>query len=321
MHGRCQKRGRSDGEMPPSVTQAWVRMTLKFVMIISRALQHRVQHHLRVPGPRGVLARQMIEMGDLLETVHLEMVVDQLSQVLQERSLAENYSRSSTPTEWSRVTSIPDLPRRRTPPRTASPTPTTSRKEKQPPTPDQRRASMWEVPPDLDMKREAPQCHCLQPAMLWISKTERNPDRLFWKCSRERTQQCSFFQWLMVQPLQQYKNPQIEYFTKRCQELCEHKRRDRRGTNGLNVKEKCLDCGKLLTDEKTPLGMLLQQEHQGRRAPTTPTSQGSQVSQRQLEKENKEFQEFLLWRQQNQQIAENQASSSREISRRADLFM
>ena len=71
-------------------------MTLRAMMIISHAVQHRVQHHLRIPGPRGVLARQIVEMGELLETVQLDKVVNQLSRALQERSLQEVESRSPT---------------------------------------------------------------------------------------------------------------------------------------------------------------------------------------------------------------------------------
>ena len=104
MHGSRAKRGRSEN-VNQYVLQAWVRMTLKALMIIGRALSHRVHHHLKIPGPRGVLARQMIEMGDLLENSQLERVVTELSQVLHDRSLQGAVSRSSTPTEWSKVTS------------------------------------------------------------------------------------------------------------------------------------------------------------------------------------------------------------------------
>ena len=87
MFGRRSKRVRSDDETNHQALQAWVRMTLRALMIISHAIQHRVQHHLRIPGPRGVLARQMVEMGELLETIQLDKVVNQLSRALQEKSL------------------------------------------------------------------------------------------------------------------------------------------------------------------------------------------------------------------------------------------
>lgn len=56
MHGNRAKRGRSENDVNRFVLQVWARLTLKAFMIIGRSLQHRVQHHLKIPGPRGVLA-------------------------------------------------------------------------------------------------------------------------------------------------------------------------------------------------------------------------------------------------------------------------
>lgn len=62
MHGHRSKRVRSDAETNSHALQAWVRLILRAMMIMCHADQHRVQHHLCIPGPRGVLARQIVEM-------------------------------------------------------------------------------------------------------------------------------------------------------------------------------------------------------------------------------------------------------------------
>ena len=64
MHGNRAERGRSENDVNRDL-QAWARL---------RSLQHRVQHHLKIPGPRGVLARQLIEMSEILEHTQLERV-------------------------------------------------------------------------------------------------------------------------------------------------------------------------------------------------------------------------------------------------------
>ena len=170
MHGPRSKRVRSDGSESRSVLQAWVRLTLRALMIISNAVQHRVQHQLRIPGPRGVLARQIVEMGELLETIQLDKVVNQLSQALQERSLREVESRSPTPSEWSRVTSARAPAQRgasssRAAPMTPRSMPATP--VEVPPSPGCRRpASSAEIPAEMNVNSETPQCHCNHDAAL-----------------------------------------------------------------------------------------------------------------------------------------------------------
>ena len=36
---------------------------------------------------------------------------------------------------------------------------------------------MWDIPKDLDVNKETPMCSCNKPCILWVSKTEKNPDR------------------------------------------------------------------------------------------------------------------------------------------------
>ena len=115
----------------------------------------------------------------------------------------------------------------------------------------------------------------------------------------------------MYQPLRPdlQTNSNMEYFTKRQQEICPYRRTTKEGSNGLNAKVKCKDCGKLLSDEKTPAGLLLQQK-KSREAPTTQMSQSSLGSQRQMEQDNKDFQHFLMWKRAQEENQGNQASSS-----------
>eukprot|EP00435_Cladocopium_sp_Y103_P061430 s1179_g23.t1 len=85
---------------------------------------------------------------------------------------------------------------------------------------------------------------------------------------------------------------------------------DNNSRNGLNAKVRCLDCGKLLSDEKTPAGLLLEQQKKERKNPSTPLSQGSSESQRKREKDNKEFQDFLAWRRAQEDLEMQPAASS-----------
>ena len=332
MHGRLPKRGRSEPheETNSSTLQAWVRMTLKAMMIISRCIQHRIQHHLRVPGPRGVLARQILEMGELLETLELDRVVTQLAQDLSQRSLREVGSRSPTPSDWSRVNStnnFPLTPASRPAPRPMCSTPRRNLPEDVPPTPERQKASMWDIPADLNLSHEIPNCRCSTPipATLWVSKTEKNPDRLFWKCSRGRSDQCSFFQWLEHQPLRPdlQVDGNLEYYIKRKQELCSHSRTTRAGTNAFTKKERCVDCGKLLVNEKTKLAAQTKKEDSSSSAaPSTPqTSQGT------LPRDAQEFHAFLMWRQSQQAETSSPPPETRRPQRaagsssRGGLFM
>ena len=121
-------------------------------------------------------------------------------------------SRSPTPSGWSRVTER-DPPRTPTRPTRAE----TSTYAQIPATPESHQASMWDIPKDFDVNKETPLCSCNRPCILWVSKTEKNPDRLFWRCSLPRTQQCAFFRWLTYQPLRPpVPDSTEEYMRRRC---------------------------------------------------------------------------------------------------------
>lgn len=218
------KRGRSEPTWNRRILQAWVRMVIKAVIIIGQAIEHRVLAHLKMPKPRGVMARQILEMAARMETDQLDRLVGQMGDILQERALHD-----ATPpeSEWSKVSS-------QTPRRSVSETPLTPPRPSSeiPQTPEYRQPSMWEVPPTVEVNK-APICRCGDRATIFISKTARNPDRLFWRCPRGRGKQCSFFQWLEDQSFRDVQPQSMEYIRKRMQEECPHRITTRAGSNAF----------------------------------------------------------------------------------------
>lgn len=221
--------------------------------------------------------------------------------------------------EWSKVSS-------QTPRRSVSETPLTPPRPSSeiPQTPEYRQPSMWEVPPTVEVNK-APICRCGDRATIFISKTARNPDRLFWRCPRGRGKQCSFFQWLEDQSFQiRDVQPQsMEYIRKRMQEECPHRITTRAGPNAFFDQTTCKDCGKLLRKErksrppKAPAPA---------KTPTTPAYSSppsvTSVASASI-KETEEWQEFLRWKEQVEQN-QNQAASSQAAPRRpsrGELFM
>lgn len=85
--GHSMKRGRSEPTWNRRILQAWVRMVIKAVIIIGQAIEHRVLAHLKMPKPRGVMARQILEMAAWMETDQLDRLVGQMGELLQERAL------------------------------------------------------------------------------------------------------------------------------------------------------------------------------------------------------------------------------------------
>ena len=139
--------------------RAWYRMVLRLFVMITQALRHQALSQIRIPGPRGMRSRQIIQSADLLEVEELDEIVNHLGEKLQERSLQEARGRypspmteasqstdTDTPTEWSKVTAaIPTGPE----------------------------ANMWQIPQGLDL-RSAPQCHCQLKTKLYTSMTQKN---------------------------------------------------------------------------------------------------------------------------------------------------
>eukprot|EP00435_Cladocopium_sp_Y103_P046298 s788_g13.t1 len=316
MHGGRVKRGRTETDSRP-IIQSWLRFILKTIMIMNKAISHKVHMNLKMPGPRGVMTRQIQEMSELLDDKQLEKALIALNEELNNREALRRLSssRSPTPSGWSRVT---EAEQPKTPPRTTRPT--TSAYAQIPPTPESRQANMWDIPTELDLNRETPKCSCNLPCLLWVSKTEQNPDRLFWRCSQPRTQQCAFFMWLTNQPLRPpVPDSTEEYIRKRHQDVCPHKNLTRDGTNGFALKETCKDCGKVLRHEKKPLAQYTKKAMNRRSSspsrssmtsepmiPPMPGQSGQSSSSRQ--NAHQEYQDFLNWRRMKE-VTEDSSSS------------
>lgn len=101
-----------------------------------------------------------------------------------------------------------------------------------------------------------PQCDHLMDAQLFVSLTEKNNRRLFWRCPYPRTGQCQFFMWCPEQPLIEYQEYQHQMRNfkppQRAKAVdCKHLNISKTGTNAYRILEKCLDCQKILIDRKT----------------------------------------------------------------------
>lgn len=57
----------------------------------------------------------------------------------------------------------------------------------------------WVLPSDLyrALPNQSLQCYCKRPLIMTVSHTEKNPERLFLKCSQRP---CDFFQWVDREP-------------------------------------------------------------------------------------------------------------------------
>ena len=169
MHGVRVKRGRTEIDTRP-ILQSWMRFVLKTIMIMNKAICHKVHMNLKMPGPRGVMNRQIQEMAELLDNRQLEKALVHLTEELSNREALNRLStsRSPTPSGWSRVTET-EIPR--TPPRT---TRTASSAYAQiPVTPESRQANMWDIPKDLDVNKSTPKCACNLPCLLWVPRRRR----------------------------------------------------------------------------------------------------------------------------------------------------
>ena len=136
-----------------------------------------------------------------------------------------------------------------------------------------------------------PECHCRLPAALHTSHTEKNPDKMFFRCPKEQGSQCKFFVWTESQPFLELNNwkfrqqpgedPKTDYdiLTEIVQEKCKHQRTNRQGTNHIREKVKCSTCKKLLSDTPVP---------------------ASSNKQKDKEKEFAQFQEYLKWKETRQ---------------------
>ena len=275
--------------------RAWYRMVLRLFVMITQALRHQALSQIRIPGPRGMRSRQIIQSADLLEVEELDEIVNHLGEKLQERSLQEARGRypspmteasqstdTDTPTEWSKVTAaIPTGPE----------------------------ANMWQIPQGLDL-RSAPQCHCQLKTKLYTSMTQKNYQRLFWRCPRGRDQQCRFFQWLDLPknlknpPVDFRDDPTLEELRLLFQSQCPHKKTTKQGSNGFRVKETCKECGKVLIDEITEAGKVHYQSKDQKAASTSSRSYTPSLAPGTPSPvEEYDYQEFLQWKSQQRGTA------------------
>jgi hypothetical protein len=109
-----------------------------------------------------------------------------------------------------------------------------------------------------------PMCMCQMPSQIHVSHTSKNPDRMFFRCMKEQGTQCRFFQWCMVQPLQdvtswKYRQQpgepaktDFEVLTKIVQDACPHMKTHGKGSNGSVRKTTCCSCNKLLAEFPNP---------------------------------------------------------------------
>lgn len=118
------------------------------------------------------------------------------------------------------------------------------------------------TPEIMRMMGKPPKCDHNMESKLFVSHTEKNYRRLFWRCSFPRNHQCQFFQWTKEQPLQEYQAFQNQRKTQAPSSSkmgavgrCPHLNVCRKGTNDYKIVEKCLDCQTILIERKTEKGM------------------------------------------------------------------
>ena len=269
------------GEQPGSTTS----VAMKFMMLVGHTMQHRVLQHLQVPGPRGMMYRQIIQGAELLTIEELDRLVGALGSRLEERSLRavapETKARGPSPGQsstgsWAKVSTTSE---------NAEPSMTRSVL-----------ATMWELPQDLDYNREAPECDCGEKCRIHVSKTSQDWDRLFWRCPNNREKQCPFFLWLDRQPAWPPRQgsssaDRPDGYPPQHQRDCPHLRISRAGTNHFMEMETCRDCGRIVKDERK-----VEMASSGRKtsqAPSTPQSRLSNESYA----NSRDYQEFMRWKQ------------------------
>jgi hypothetical protein len=165
-----------------------------------------------------------------------------------------------------------DQPRLRASRPTASPSRTSTTSET---------STIWELvdneasgqdlitPELLQMMGTPPKCDHQATCRLFVSFTEKNNRRLFWRCPHPRQRQCQYFKWTAEQPLQdylKYQNQKKKGYpgssSSQAVPQCQHLNVSRQGTNDLKILEKCLDCGITLIDRKTEKGIQKEKEKQ-----------------------------------------------------------
>ena len=111
---------------------------------------------------------------------------------------------------------------------------------------------------------DPPMCACGKVSKIYMAFTEGiNHERVFFRCPNPAgaPTQCSFFQWAKYQPMEDlaaWKFMENEMGVRRAprdiikdmvQEVCQHERTTRNGTNQYYERVTCLVCGKLVSQQ------------------------------------------------------------------------
>ena len=100
-----------------------------------------------------------------------------------------------------------------------------------------------------------------------VSSSERGPTgsephrkkkhRFYWRCPLQRNDRCDFFAWTENQPLIKKTDRKV---------ACNHLYTTKAGTNAFKNQERCLECHKIIFEEKTALGAAKAAEKIARKA-------------------------------------------------------
>ncbi|CAL1160076.1 unnamed protein product [Cladocopium goreaui] len=233
---------------------------------------YMVYMHFKMPGPRGLLLRQMEEMAGLLEPGQMDQLVfhtvgmvqgDRLRSTAEDPTKEFKYEESGVPHRLP-VHSGPSS------------------------------SNYVGDPAGSTSDSGCSEVH-MRPSMPSLGIQDREESR----SSQDAA----------APPVAQHMEPEeMNYYMKRHQEVCQHKRLSRAGTNAFLLKEICRDCGKVVTEQPKPLTAQTKKEASQRtsspsRSSTTSTSsvvpnmmqyiQPGSSSSRHLSRE--EYQDFLNW--------------------------
>ena len=112
-------------------------------------------------------------------------------------------------------------------------------------TPESQDMSSGEITPEIYlMMGTPPLCLHRKGAQLAVSRS-RNEKTLYWMCPLQGKDRCDFFAWTEHQPLIKRTDHKVG---------CNHLYTTKAGTNAFKIQKRCLQCRKIIFEEKTALG-------------------------------------------------------------------
>jgi hypothetical protein len=118
--------------------------------------------------------------------------------------------------------------------------------------------SSGEITPEIyQMMGTPPLCLHRKGAQLAVSRTGKKIHRFYWRCPLQRNDRCDFFAWTENQPLIKKTDRKV---------ACNHLYTTKAGTNAFKIQERCLECHKIIFEEKTALGAAKAAEKISRKA-------------------------------------------------------